>query len=62
MLRTVSSFYLISMITAFAIALWLAFFDLNPAIIMTLAMMAWPMAALLLLAKKKVVAIRGGRR
>lgn len=59
MLRTISSFYLISLTLAFVISLWLAFSGLHPAAILTMAMIAWPVAALVLLAKTKVVAIRG---
>jgi uncharacterized membrane protein (GlpM family) len=53
MLRTVTAFYLISMVLVFLIAFWLALNDAHPTMIFTQAMMAWPVAALLLLIKKK---------
>ena len=60
MLRTISAFYLTSMALAFAIALWLAVQDMHPSQILIAAMTAWPTAALLLLARKKVAALRLG--
>lgn len=58
MLRTVSAFYLLSIILAFAIAFWLAANEAHPSRIFVQTMMAWPMAALLMLARKKVGEIR----
>jgi hypothetical protein len=59
MLRTVSSFYLASMLLAFDAALWLGANDVHPSLIFVYAMMAWPVTALMMLVKKKLAAIRG---
>ncbi len=54
MLKTVTAFYLLSMVLVFAIAFWLAVNDVHPAAIFVQAMLAWPVAALLLLIRKKM--------
>lgn len=54
MLRTVTAFYAISMVLVFVIAIWLGFRNAQPSVIFNLALMAWPMAALLLLIRKKM--------
>jgi hypothetical protein len=53
MLRTMTAFYLLSLILAFTIAFYLAVRNVPPAEILGLAMVAWPMAALVMLARKK---------
>lgn len=58
MLRTVTVFYLLSMVLAFAIAFWLALQNAHPTHIFVQAMMAWPVAALVLLVRKKVNELR----
>lgn len=58
MLRTVSSFYLVSMLLAFDAALWLGLHGVHPSQILIYAMMAWPVSALMLLVKKKLAEIR----
>jgi hypothetical protein len=53
MLRTISAFYLLAITLAFVIASWLAIQQNHPSDIFILAMMAWPMSALTLLAARK---------
>lgn len=55
MLRTLTAFYMLSLFLAFAIAFYLAFRNVPPANILGLSMVAWPMAALLMLARKKAL-------
>ena len=58
MLRTVAAFYLLSMVLVFVIAFWLAMNNAHPTHIFVQAMMAWPLAALILLIRKKVIELR----